>query len=45
LTKVVDRRWCKQNKHIFPARVWTEFYPGTDYSNTVWRDVRRNSFL
>ncbi|CUS12157.1 unnamed protein product [Tuber aestivum] len=45
MTKVVDRRWYERNKHIFPASVWTEFDPNTDYSNMVRRDMGGNAFF
>ncbi|KAH8150637.1 uncharacterized protein LAJ45_05333 [Morchella importuna] len=45
MTKVVDRRWYERNKHIFPASVWTEFDPNTDYRNMVRRDQGGNAFF
>lgn len=45
MTKVVDRRWYERNKHIFPASVWTEFDPNTDYSNMVRRDMGGNAYF
>ena len=44
-TKVVDRRWYKRNKHIFPASVWEEFEPAKDYSNSTRRDAQGNAFF
>lgn len=32
---VVDRSWYERNKHIFPASIWTDFDPNTDYI-TAW---------
>jgi len=45
MTKVVDPRWYERNKHIFPASVWTEFDPNTDYSNMVRWDMGGNAFF
>ncbi|KAG0133083.1 XAP5, circadian clock regulator-domain-containing protein [Tuber indicum] len=34
----------ERSKHIFPASVWTEFDPNTDYSSMVRRDMGGNVF-
>ena len=44
-TKVVDRRWYKRNKHIYPASTWQEFDPETDYVGQVRKDVGGNTFF
>ncbi|KAI1340322.1 XAP5, circadian clock regulator-domain-containing protein [Xylariaceae sp. FL0016] len=44
-TKVVDRRWYEQNKHIFPASVWQDFDPEKDYQQEVKRDIGGNAFF
>ncbi|CAZ85110.1 unnamed protein product [Tuber melanosporum] len=43
VTNMVDRRWY-ENKHIFPASVWTEFDPHRGYWNMVRRDMGGNTF-
>jgi len=45
MAKVVDRRWYEPNKPIFPASLWTEFDPNTDYSNMVRQDMGENAFF
>ncbi|CAI6256768.1 unnamed protein product [Periconia digitata] len=45
LTKVVDRRWYEQNKHIFPASVWEEYNPEKDLSKTHRKDNQGNNFF
>jgi len=45
MTKVVDRRWYERNKHIFPASIWTDFDPNTDYKGLVRRDLGGNAFF
>jgi len=45
LTKVVDRRWYKKNKHIYPASTWQEFDPEKDYAAEIRRDGGGNAFF
>ncbi|PVI05950.1 XAP5-domain-containing protein [Periconia macrospinosa] len=45
LTKVVDRRWYEQNKHIFPASAWEEYKPEKDLSKAHRKDNQGNSFF
>ncbi|KAL4780968.1 XAP5, circadian clock regulator-domain-containing protein [Aspergillus varians] len=48
LTKVVDRRWYERNKHIFPASLWREYEPGSDFEEkmrTTRRDASGNTFF
>ncbi|KAK9459677.1 XAP5, circadian clock regulator-domain-containing protein [Lipomyces oligophaga] len=42
-SKIVHRKWYEQNKHLFPACLWTDFDPDTDYSQQILRD--RNGFV
>ncbi|KAI9660277.1 MAG: hypothetical protein M1831_003585 [Alyxoria varia] len=45
ITKVVDRRWYERNKHIYPASMWQEFEPGTDYKKSIRKDTVGNAFF
>ncbi|EON61268.1 hypothetical protein W97_00481 [Coniosporium apollinis CBS 100218] len=45
ITKVVDRRWYEQNKHIFPASIWEEFDPTKDYTTGIRKDTEGNAFF
>ncbi|KAF1951415.1 XAP5-domain-containing protein [Byssothecium circinans] len=45
VTKVVDRRWYEQNKHIFPASVWEEYSPEKNLAKAQRKDVNGNSFF
>ena len=45
ITKVVDRRWYERNKHIYPASMWQEFEPGTDYKKSIRKDTQGNAFF
>ena len=45
MTRVVDHRWYGRNKHIFPASMWTEFDPNTDYTNMARQDIGGNAFF
>jgi protein FAM50 len=45
MTKVVDRRWYERNKHIFPANIWVEFDPTTDFTKRGRRDAEGNKFF
>jgi protein FAM50 len=45
LTKVVDRRWYEQNKHIFPASVWEEYKPEKKLAKAQRKDTEGNSFF
>ncbi|KAI6805727.1 hypothetical protein KC332_g14191 [Hortaea werneckii] len=44
-TKVVDRRWYEQNKHIYPASLWEEFDPEKDYTEGVRTDGKGNAMF
>jgi protein FAM50 len=44
-TKVVDRRWYEQNKHIYPASVWEEYKPDKNFSKNQRKDVGGNAFF
>ncbi|KAK9452653.1 XAP5, circadian clock regulator-domain-containing protein [Dipodascopsis uninucleata] len=37
-TKVVHRPWYEKNKHIYPASLWQEFDPETNYTDLILRD-------
>ncbi|KAF2652850.1 XAP5-domain-containing protein [Lophiostoma macrostomum CBS 122681] len=45
MTKVVDRRWYEQNKHIYPASVWEEYKPDKNFSKNQRKDVGGNAFF
>ena len=45
VTKVVDRRWYEQNKHIYPASVWEEYKPDKQFLKTQRKDVGGNVFF
>ncbi|KAF2638124.1 hypothetical protein P280DRAFT_405585 [Massarina eburnea CBS 473.64] len=45
ITKVVDRRWYEQNKHIFPASIWEEYRPEKNLAQAQRKDANGNLFF
>lgn len=50
LTKIVDVKWYKDHKHIYPCNIWEWFDPHDPdrdygYAKTARRDAHGNSFF